>query len=138
MENFHLIDHTSDIGLVANGHTLEETFVNAARGLFSIMIDEDKSSETECRKIYVSETDAESLLVKWLNELIYFFDAENLFFTKFDVTHLTDQTIKANCYGDKLDPSIHSINIGVKAATYHMLEIKKIGDIFNAQILFDV
>lgn len=37
MPKFKLIEHTTDIGLIACGRTLAQAFANAAYGMFSIM-----------------------------------------------------------------------------------------------------
>lgn len=137
MSDFKLIEHTADVGIMAWGRDLKEAFVNAARCLFSIMIDANRSSERELRRVVVTATDREALLVEWLNELIYLFDAESLFFTGFDITYLSDILLEANCYGEKVDPTVHGIKTGVKAATYHMLEIKEENG-FRAQVLLDI
>ena len=37
--DFEIIEHTAEIGIAARGGALEEAFANAARGMFSLMID---------------------------------------------------------------------------------------------------
>ena len=121
MPRYRLISHTADIGPFAYGKTLDEAYANAAYGMFSVMTDLGKVRETEERRISITEKDKESLLFEWLNRLIYLFDVEHLLFKRFevklDVTHLT-----ANCYGERFDLFHHKITIGVKSATYYMLE----------------
>lgn len=137
MKDFQVIEHTADVGIIAYGDDLAQTYVNAARGLFSIMIDCQEISEVVCHRIDVTATDREALLVEWLNELIYIFDVENLIFNRFNVQELTDSTLKADCYGQKLDPGLHRVKTGVKATTYHMLKIEE-GNGFRAQVIFDI
>ncbi|PIU56057.1 MAG: protein archease, partial [Chloroflexi bacterium CG07_land_8_20_14_0_80_51_10] len=36
MQNFEIIDHTADVGIVAYGDSVEEVFINAAYGMFSL------------------------------------------------------------------------------------------------------
>jgi SHS2 domain-containing protein len=81
--------------------------------------------------------DEESLLVEWLNELIYQFDTEGIIFKRFEIIQLDNTRLKARGYGEKVDKSKHKIKIGVKAATYHMLKVDK-GDGGRVQVLFDV
>lgn len=125
MKRYELIEHTADVGLIAYGHNLEEAFSNAAYGMFSIMADLSKVGESESRVIEIEEDDIETLLVEWLNSLIYYFDAEGLIFVRFDITSLDEKSLKARCYGEKYDPARHELNLGVKAATYHMLKVDK-------------
>ncbi len=136
-KEFEILEHTSDIGIIAYGSGIREVYINAARGMFSLITSPDDVEEGEDREIEIEATDSEGLLVAWLNELIYLFDAENMLLKRFDITRLTDTTLKATVYGERADLSRHSIKIGIKAATYHMLSIEK-GDGVKARVLFDV
>lgn len=137
MVDFQVIEHTADVGIVAYGKDLRQTFVNAARGLYSIMLEDQGIGEEVHRRIEVKGHDTESLLVQWLNELIYTFDVENLAFKSFHILELTDTGLKVDCYGQKLDPEVHEVKLGVKAATYHMLKVEE-GNGFRVQVLFDI
>ena len=77
-KDFEVMDHTADVGIIAYGADMKEAFANAARGLFSLITELDDVEEAEFRDIEVSAPDQESLLVGWLNELIYLFDTENI------------------------------------------------------------
>ncbi|MCH8090642.1 MAG: archease, partial [Chloroflexi bacterium] len=50
---------------------------------------------------------------------------------------MTDTGLKVDCFGQKLDPEVHEVRLGVKAATYHMLKVEE-GNGFRAQVLFDI
>lgn len=136
-KEFELIDHTADVGIIAHGASVNQAFANAARGLFSIITNLDDIEEALHRDIEVTAPDQESLLVAWLNELIYLFDTENIIFNRFDITRLTNTQLKARIYGEKVDSSRHELKTGVKAATYHMLKVKK-NNGYQAQVLFDI
>ncbi len=136
MKRFQLIEHTADTGLVAYGNSLAEAFANAAYGLFSIMAELDQVREIESRLVTVSADDADSLLFNWLNDLIYIFDVEHLLFSRFDIAEFTERSLKANCWGERYDPARHELKLGVKSATYYMLEVD--GEKNTVQAIFDV
>ena len=136
-KEFEIIDHTADVGIRAYGADVKEAFANAARGLFSLITELEDIEEVEYRDTELTASDQENLLVEWLNELIYLFDAENIIFKRFDITHLGDTQLKARSYGNTVDSSKHKIKMGVKAATYHMLKIDK-GNGVKVQVLFDI
>ena len=136
VKRFDIIEHTADVGIVAYGARLEEAFANAAYGMFTFIADLEKVGETICREIEVQAEDEESLLVSWLNELLYQFEVNRIIFRRFDILDLSQTTLKANGYGEKIDTKRHHLKSGVKAATYHMLEIEK-GDGYKVQIIFD-
>ncbi len=136
-KEFEILNHTADAGIIAYGASMNEAFANAAKGLFSLITELDDVEEAIYRDIELTAPDEESLLVEWLNELIYLFDVENILFKRFDITELSDTHLKARSYGHKVDSSKHKIKIGVKAATYHMLKIDKSNGI-RVQVLFDI
>ena len=136
-KDFEILDHTADVGIIAYGADIKQAFANAARGLFSLIIKLDEIQEVLHRDIRVSASDEESLLVEWLNELIYLFDAENMIFKRFEITHLNNTRLMARSYGEKVDKARHKLKTGVKAATYHMLKIDK-DDGCRVQVLFDI
>ena len=136
-KNFEILDHTADVGIVAYGADIGQAFANAARALFSLITELDDVEEVMHRDIELTAPDQESLLVGWLNELIYLFDAENMLFKRFDITQLSQTHLKVRSYGDKVDSSKHKLKTGVKAATYHMLKIEKTNG-GKVQVLFDI
>ena len=136
-KDFEILDHTADVGIIAYGADIKQAFANAARGLFSLIIKLDEIQEILHRDIRVSANDQESLLVEWLNELIYLFDAENIIFKRFEITYLNNTLLMARSYGEKVDKVRHKLKTGVKAATYHMLKIDK-DDGCKVQVLFDI
>jgi SHS2 domain-containing protein len=137
MKRFDIIDHTADIGIVAYGAELKEAFANAAYAMFTLIADLEDVKQTVSHEVEVDAEDRESLLVRWLNELLYLFDVKRIIFNVFEVTELSDTHLKARVHGEPIDMSRHSLMAGVKAATYHMLEIEKV-DGYKAQVIFDV
>ncbi len=135
MPKFKLIEHTADIGLTAYGANLAEAFANAAYGMFSIMAELKDVGDTESRRVELQNTDIETMLFDWLNSLIYYFDVEGLLFKRFDV-RLTDGGLAATCHGEQYDPKRHQLKIGVKSATFHMLNVDK--DRNTVRVIFDV
>jgi SHS2 domain-containing protein len=136
-KSFEIFDHTADTGIIAYGKHLKHAFENAALGMFSLITDLEGIENDRTRKIDINAPDRESLLVSWLNELIYLFDVENLIFSKFDIISLDDKALSAIVHGEKVDRSRHEIRTGIKAATYHMLKIDE-NDICRVQVLFDI
>ncbi len=136
-KEFEVLNHTADVGIIAYGRDMKEAFANAARGMFSLITDLSDVEEIEHRDIELTAPDRESLLVAWLNELIYLFDVDNILFKRFEITRLSSTHLKAGSYGEKVDASRHELKLGIKAATYHMLKIKK-GKPCKVQVIFDI
>jgi SHS2 domain-containing protein len=136
-KDFELIEHTADVGIMAYGADVKKAFANAARGMFSLIVEPASIREAEHRDLDVTAPDEESLLVTWLNELIYLFDAETMLFSRFDITELGDTRLTARAYGEPVDKTRHKLKTGIKAATYHMVEVVRDNGA-RVRVLFDI
>jgi len=135
---FEILDHTADVGIVAYGRDIEEVFCNAALALFSLITEPESIQEKSHFNLKVSSDERDSLLVEWMNELIYCFDTKHFLFNRFDIESLTQNELKATCHGEDFDPMKHKIKRGVKAATYHMLSLDRNNDGYKARIILDI
>jgi SHS2 domain-containing protein len=136
VKKFEFIEHTADIGLVAYGSNLAEAFANAAYGLFSIITEPESLQEVVTQAVTITADDLDSLLFNWLNHLIYIFDVDHLLFKSFNITQLSQRELKADCQGERYDPFRHQLKLGVKSATYHMLEVNT--ETNTVRVIFDV
>jgi SHS2 domain-containing protein len=137
--DFEIIPYTADVGLRARGTNPAQAYANAARGLFSLITDLEKVRESIFRDVSVSSPDKETLLVAWLNELIFFFDTEMLLFKRFEIGNWCENSLQARCYGEKIDRSRHELKRAIKSATYHKLKVEKLADNeYQVQVLLDV
>ncbi len=135
---YEVIEHTADVGLVARGGDMAELFANAGLGMLSLMVDLEGVRPEEARRIEVRARDRESLLVRWLTELLYFLDAEEMVFRRLEIEELTDTHLRARALGERIDRERHRLHFGVKAVTRHMLEIAPENGGYRATILFDI
>ena len=137
-KQFEIIDHTADIGIVAYGSDYAALFKNAAVGMLSLITDLSKVEKKLVKEIVLQEQDSVTLLVEWLNGLLYELDAEHLIFNDFTLVMQDGDRLTATCYGEKLDPQKHAIKREIKAATYHNLNIMKEDNVYSAAIIFDI
>ena len=132
---FEEVEHTADLALKVHGHSLKEVFINAACGLFSLMADLENLAPSVSREVHLEAPDRESLLVDWLNELLYLHEVEEEIYSRFEIENLSSSALSATAWGaTKMEAS----KLTVKAATFHDLEIKKTGDGYLATVVFDV
>jgi SHS2 domain-containing protein len=136
LKRFEYIHPTADIGVRARGQNLAEAFGNAAYGLFSIITDLRKVRRSEVHRVEVQAESPEDLLYDWLNQLIYLFDTERLLFKACVIKEFNVNSLKAECYGEKVDFSRHQIKMSVKAATYHRLKVDP--ELHQVEVIFDI
>jgi len=140
VKRFEVVEHTADVGILVYGKNLPELFENAPFGMFSILVEDllEKVKPLEKIEIQIDGVDFESLLVNFLNELIFLFSARKMLFVDFKVLSLEKFFLKAEVFGEKIDVTRHKLNFEIKSATYHNLKIEKINEIWRCQIIFDV
>ncbi len=129
---------TSDAAFEAAGKDLNELFASSALAMFEVMVN-TKQIKTELeRKVEAQAGDLKGLLFEWLNELLVFYGAENLVFSKFEVM-IDDKNFKleAKCWGEPINPEEHETKTEVKAATYHKMEIEK-NEEWKARVILDI
>jgi riboflavin kinase/FMN adenylyltransferase len=130
------VEHTADRALSVWGQTLPALFMGAAQGMYSLMSDLDREGlvATEWRTISLEGLDRESLLVDWLNELLYLAESEDLLLLKFEIDSLTETALEGRVGGVPADETV----VDIKAATYHQLEVKEKEGGWSTLITFDV
>ena len=134
MSPYREVDHTADWALHVWALTLEELFVEAARGMYTLVGAQAQPGVTVHRRVELTAEDYESLLVAWLQELLYFTESEELVFTGYHIAHLEPTHLRAEVEGGptgRLDKMI-------KAVTYHNLKINRTADGYDTTIVFDV
>lgn len=136
-QGFELVEHTADVGLRAWGPTPEGVFEEAAKGMFSLICDPLTIEEQRTEEISLEADLTDVLLVDWLNELLYTFEARRVLFSQFEV-HIEGDRLEARATGEVLDPRRHAICGGVKAATLHQLSLCRRIDGWEALVYFDI
>ena len=135
------LEHTADVGMQVEASTLNQLFEEAGGGLFSFII-EDTSHVQLSRevKIELSAPDLESLMVDWLNELLYQFDANHFVFNQFEVKIERNGKLKLSAIarGEPLDLNRHPLAHDIKAVTYHHLKIEKRSQSWFADLILDI
>ncbi|PWH18995.1 MAG: protein archease [Anaerolineae bacterium] len=137
MENspagFREVEHAADWALQVWAPQLDSLLEQAARGMLTLAgIQVSNASAIEC-EIEITFLDREQLLVKFLSELLYFIEQENLAFTEYQLS-LDRDRLKARVRGYP----IRSIDKAIKAVTYHNLEVRQTERGYEAYIVFDV
>jgi SHS2 domain-containing protein len=138
MQPFRILEHTADIGFEAFGATRQEVFANAARALMHLMVDLEAIAPQERISLRAEASDMPSLLVNWLSEILYLFDAEGWLFNDFEFDKLTEHSLAAMARGEKFDRRRHQVKLLVKAVTYHQLELRETAEGWRAQVYVDI
>ena len=135
---YTILDHTADVGVLATGRDLASALSRAARGMFSVITALDLVEPRRALRVSVASADRETLVVDWLNELLYVHEAEGLLLSDFRVSvDRAGKSLEAECRGEAVDLDRHRMRLSVKAATYHDLEVWGNGE-WRIRVVLDV
>jgi riboflavin kinase/FMN adenylyltransferase len=150
------VEHTADRALEVQGVELADLFVGAARGMFSLMGDLNGLVSTHWKNIELAAWDRETLLVDWLNELLFITEMEGLLFVECRIESLCDsaqsldsamemldEAASADLLGAKLVAQVGAVHAPVtkahiKAATFHNLALVQDESGWSTVLTFDV
>jgi SHS2 domain-containing protein len=158
---FRYLDHITDVIIEAFGTTLEEAFVNSAKGLVNTMFDINypHNEQLACNlrelEIEAKGYDYNSLLYDWLEKVLLIVLVDRILVSSFKIKILSptspnakipntgDQSfwafyLEGVARGEPISLDRHEYKVEVKAITYHGMEVKQENDRFVTKFLVDL
>jgi len=133
---------TADIAFEATGKSLEELFTSAADAMMNTQVDDLKKIELKKEtKFTVKAPDVEKLLYNFLEELIFYKDAEQLIFAKYELKAekvAEGYVLSVKAKGETLDQKKHTLVADVKAVSWHKFKVEKTKEGWKAIVIVDV
>lgn len=141
-KKFEFLEHTADVYVAAYGKDLAEAFENAALAMFEVMTDVDKVKAKVEDYAEIEAEDEYALLYSWLEDLLIKFETKEMLYSKFNVLNIEKTVngfrLKAKIFGEKFNPNKHIQKVGVKAVTYHRMEIIKEREKVTLRFILDI
>jgi SHS2 domain-containing protein len=132
----------ADIAFRAWGHDVEETFVAAADAVLNAMVEDLETIQPqETRVLNVEHEALDLLLFNFLQELVYYKDAEQLLLRVQQLRIVDDgqpYTLHATAAGERIDPERHHMQVDVKAVTLHRFELTQTEAGWEARVVLDI
>jgi SHS2 domain-containing protein len=126
---YEFLEHTADAYVAAYGRDLAEAFENAAVAMFDVMTEVEKVDPKIEGSVDIEAEDEHSLLYSWLEELLIRSETHRMLYSKFRVLQIEHSVkgfkLEARIWGEKFNAKRHLQKVGVKAVTYHRMEILK-------------
>ena len=140
---YRFVDHTGDIAVELVAESERTLFAEAVRALCAILVDcEESSLETHTEHwVSLDAEDGESLLVDFLNELVFLFDSRRFLPMELHVHELCVDGVarlRATVFGDRFDADRHRFLTEIKAATFHDLKIDRSSAGLKTTVVFDL
>jgi SHS2 domain-containing protein len=130
--------HGADWGVRGRGASVEEAFRNAARAMFSLVV-EDLSTVRPRERIEVEAQapDPELLFVDWLNALLAGAGEAGIVLGDCSL-RVEGNRARGEARGEPYDPARHAGGTEVKGATLSGLRVGREGDRWVAECIVDV
>jgi SHS2 domain-containing protein len=135
MQPYEEVEHTADWAFRIRGQTLAGLFLNAARAVCWPRGPVPEFEPSVSREVSVEGVDRETLLVNWLNELLYLQETQCEAYNRFEIAEISDTTLRARVEGRARQASDAN---PIKAVTFHDLRITEIKDGFEVTVVVDV
>ena len=134
-EHYRELDHIADWAIEVWGQDLAALFEHAAVALFEMQGADLTAEPTVTVVASCQGMDLETLLVAWLNELLYLSEMNDALFTRFQVAIAGDlePTLTASVRG--VPGRGHLAH--VKAITYYHLTVEQGAEGWRATVTFD-
>jgi SHS2 domain-containing protein len=96
------IEHTADRSFHVGGRTLAELFTNAALALTAVQAATVVEGSRTAREVEVTGVDRETLLVNWLNEILYLQEKHREIYARFAFLAISERYLHARMEGSPL------------------------------------
>jgi SHS2 domain-containing protein len=133
LAGFREVEHTADWELEIWATDLPGLLEQAARGMASISGMHLKAAPRAALTMTLKASDPESLLVKFLSELLYYSEQERIGFDRYQIT-VDGDDLQAVLEGAELE----SLDKEIKAVTYHRLAVRRAEGKLWVNVVFDV
>lgn len=135
---YQIIDHTADLGIIVKDPDIKGLFIFAARAMTDLMVKGDVSKGEAIRDVLVEGEDLQDIMVKWLGEILYLFVGEKLIADSIEIRSINPTQLESTLTLTHLNPEYHQVTREIKAVTYHQISVDKVGDGWEAKIIFDI
>lgn len=137
-----MLDHTADVGFELSAPTLGGLFDEARRALLMVVFERPPEEGPEEREVSISAPDRETLLVRWLNELVYLIQDTGFVPARagLEVREAGGGgcEIQARLAGAPLLLEDYGWQGEIKSATFHGLEVVSEDGGWRARVILDV
>lgn len=135
---YEMIDHTADLGIIVKGPDTKGLFINAALAMIDLMVKGDSSHIVSTREVVVQGEDFSDLMVKWLGEILYLFEGEDLIVHSIQIKSITPMHLQATLTLSSFEPGSHRVLREIKAVTYHGISVGEASSGWEARVIFDI
>lgn len=135
---FEELPHTADVGVVARGQDLAETYARAALAMAQLQAGDGGVDPAHERPIEAQGEDRAALLVDLCRRVLQVFYLERGLLGALEIDELSETRLKARGWFGPFDPARHGEGMDIKAVTYARAAVVPRDGGFEATLIFDI
>jgi SHS2 domain-containing protein len=137
-EGWEYFEVAADVGVHAWGPDLAACFRQCGLGVLNLIVSLDAVRPDESREVNARGETPETLLVNWVNELLYLHDVEGFVAHDLARPEIDRTRLQVTLTGEPVDPRRHPRGTVVKAATFHGLALEQDPGRVSARLILDI
>jgi len=138
MAHVRVLNHTADYAVTIKARSLEDLFSGGLEAInfYCAPCKPENLTTSKKYQIQIEEDNLEDLFVRFLNELLFVMEDNNVIIYTINYDKLSSCAVEAEVTA--LSKNRTALAGEIKCATYHNLKIEKKGGFIEAAVLFDV
>jgi SHS2 domain-containing protein len=135
---YRTFEHTADVGIEVDAPDLAALFADAGRAFRELSVDAgDLVPTDEPVELAAAADDLPGLLVAWLEELLFLWDARGVMVVDLEVALEGEERVRGRGRRAALRPEADALT-DIKAVTWHGLTVEPAAGGWRARVIFDI
>lgn len=135
-KKYRVLRRASELNIKLSGASLPEILSDSGFALFDLLVDLETVEPNESVPIEVEGSDADDLMVNWMRELLYAYQANGYVLKEFTVQQTGEYFVRAEAKGEKYNPDRHEEREAIGAVESRLCHLGQIGNQWTAQAGF--
>lgn len=137
-KKYRVIRKSSELSIRLSGDSLPQLLADAGFALFDLLVDLESVEARESVTLEVEGLDNDDLMVNWIRELLYEYQASGFMLKEFDIREAGEFFVRAEARGEKFDPDRHEEREAIAAVDERLSHLGKMGAQWTAQVGFEL
>lgn len=137
-KKYRVIRRSSELSIRLSGDSLPQLLADAGLALFDLLVDPESVEARESVTLEVEGLDNDDLMVNWIRELLYEYQASGFVLKEFDIHEAGEFFVRAEARGEKFDPDRHEEREAIGAVDERSSHLGKMGSQWTAQVGFEL
>lgn len=133
-KKYRLLRRSSELTIRLASDSLPQLLADAGAALFDLLVDPASVESRESIVLEVEGVDNDDLMVNWMRELLYEYQASGYVLKEFDIREAGEFFVRAEARGEKFDPDRHEEREAIGAVAERVSHLGKMGAQWTAQV----